>query len=89
MPSVRVPLVSYASSKYVFADPVGLPSALRLCATLIQLLSPWKIFRPTWAYVLPWPPTSPLSPGAESFATTVKSPVGQRLADEADRARCG
>ena len=58
VPSVRVPLVSFASSKYVCAEPVGLPSALRLCATLIQLLSLWKIFRPAWAYALPAPPTS-------------------------------
>ena len=49
MPSVRVPFCSYVISKYVCADPVGLPSALRVCATLIQLSLVWKSFRPTWA----------------------------------------
>ena len=75
-PSVRVPPFSYAISKYVFAEPVGLPSALRVWATLIQSSSPWKIFSPACAYLLPWPPSSASSPGAEIFATSSKSPSG-------------
>jgi hypothetical protein len=36
-------------SKYVPTVPVGLPSALRVWATLIQLSSVWKTLNPTWA----------------------------------------
>ena len=50
---MRVPPVSVDISKYVATVPVGLPSALRVCEILIQLLLVWKTFRPTWAYVLP------------------------------------
>ena len=67
--------------------PPGWRSALRLWATLIQFLSFWKSFRPAWAYGCPGRSCRVMRPGAESLATTVKSPVGQRLAEEADRAR--